>query len=146
MSARGSLRERWEAYQPTKTQAFWLVAIAIVATLIVGFGPGSWMTRGAADAIAAEASQKARTELAAVVCAEQFIADADAGARLRKLKEANRYDRDDMVSAGGWATMPDEKQPDLVVATRCGELLAEREAPVEAKLVTPAAMSDPAAK
>jgi len=70
---------------------------------------------------------------------------ANAGARLEKIKKATWFERDDLVSEGGWATMPDEKEPSGVVTNMCAAELAEREAPAPVK-AAPAALSAPTAK
>jgi hypothetical protein len=49
----------------------------------------------------------------------------NAGVILAKLKEAGGYDRDELVAKGGWATMPDRKEPNSTVAGLCAAKLAE---------------------
>jgi hypothetical protein len=121
------LRQRWDDYRLTKTQAFWLAAGSVVATLIVGFGMAGWVTGGTADKRVAEAATNARQELATAICVDEFMAAADAKAKLAKLNDATWYDRGEMVAKGGWATMPDRKEPNSVVATLCAGKLAELE-------------------
>jgi hypothetical protein len=120
------LRQRWDELRLTKTQAFWLAAGAVVATLAIGFGAAGWVTGGTAEARVQEAATKARHELAAAICVEEFMAAADAKARLAKLAQATWYDRGEMIAKGGWATMPDRKEPNGTVATLCAEKLAEK--------------------
>jgi hypothetical protein len=119
------LRQRWEDYRLTKTQAFWLVAGSVAATLVIGFGMAGWVSAGSAQQQVSEAATAARQELATSICVEEFMAQADAKARLAKLGEASWYDRGDMVAKGGWATMPDRQEPNSVVATLCAGKLAE---------------------
>lgn len=129
VSVKRSLRERWERYEPTKTQTFWIAVGSVVATLILGFGFGGWVTGGTAQKMASEAATKARQQLAAAVCVEEFMGAADAASRLEKLKKASWYERDGLISDGGWATMPDRKEPNSTVASLCASRLAEIEAP-----------------
>lgn len=140
-SGNRSLRQRWEDYRPTKTQTFWIGAGCIVATLILGFGPGGWVTGGTAQKMVSEASVDARHQLAAAVCVEQFMDAADAGARLQKLKDTSGYERADLVVAGGWATMPDKTEPNSGVAYMCASKLAELQAPGAAKATPASAVS-----
>lgn len=119
------LRQRWDDLRLTKTQAFWLAAGSIVATLAIGFGAAGWVTGGTAEKRVSEAATQARHELAAAICVEQFMAAADAKARLAKLADASWYDRGEIVAKGGWATMPDRKEPNSTVATLCAGKLAE---------------------
>lgn len=126
MSRVEALRQQWEEYRPTKTQAFWLAAAAVAGTLILGFGPAGWVTGGTAQERIDEAAASARHELAAAVCVQQFMARADAAATLVKLKEAGWWDRNELVAKGGWATMPDRKEPNPAVASMCAERLAQK--------------------
>ncbi|HEX6268213.1 MAG TPA: hypothetical protein VFZ81_15115 [Burkholderiales bacterium] len=119
------LRQRWDEYRLTKTQAFWLAAGSVVATLVVGFGMAGWVSGGSAQKMVTEAATGARHELATAICVEEFMAAADAKARLAKLGDASWYDRGEMVAQGGWATMPDRKEPNSMVATLCAGRLAE---------------------
>jgi hypothetical protein len=120
-----SIGQRWSEFRPTRTQLVWTVLVGIVATLIIGFGPGGWVTGGTARAMADEAAASSRHELAAAVCAEHFMRAADARARLAKLQALEWWKRDDHVAEGGWATMPGEKEADGVVAQMCATRLAE---------------------
>lgn len=131
-----SLRQRWEDYQCSKTQTFWIAVAAVVATLIAGFGFAGWVTGGTAKTLVEEASAKSRQELAAAICVEEFMAAADAGKRLKNLKSKMWYERDDIVAATGWATMPDRKEPSIVLAELCASELAEIEMPVDPKKVS----------
>jgi hypothetical protein len=124
-SPKQSLQQRWNDYRPTKQQVLWIGIGCIVATLIVGFGLSGWVTAGTAQKMATEAAASSRHELAAAVCAEDFMGAADARARLEKLKGLQWYERDDLVIAGGWATMPGEKEANGVVAEMCATRLAE---------------------
>jgi hypothetical protein len=121
------LRQRWEEYRLTKTQAFWLAAGSVVVTLIVGFAAAGWVTGGTAEKRVAEAATNARHELATAICVDEFMADANAGPRLAKLNDASWYDRSEIVAKGGWATMPDRNEANSVVATLCAGKLAELE-------------------
>lgn len=120
-----SLRQRWDGYRPSKTQAFWLAAGAVAATLIAGFGMAGWVTGGSARQQISEAASQARHELATAICVRQFMAAADVKARLAKLSDASWYDRSEMIARGGYATMPDRKEPNGVVASLCAGKLSE---------------------
>jgi hypothetical protein len=141
-SPKQSLQQRWNDYRPTKEQTLWIAVGCIVATLVIGFGLGGWVTGGTAQETATRAAQESRLELAAAVCAEDFMRAADARARLEKLKKVEWYERDDLVVAGGWATMPGEKEANGVVAEMCATRLAEQS---QAARATPVS-TDPALK
>ncbi len=128
-SAIETLRRRWQDYQPTKTQTFWLAAACVAATLVLGFGPGGWLSAGTAQKRIDEAASSARQQLAAAVCAEEFMNAKDAKAQLARLTQASWYERAELVAKGGWATMPDRKEPNGTVATMCADKLAEQKTP-----------------
>lgn len=117
--------QRWRSYQPSKEQTVWIAIACVVATLIIGFGFGGWVTGGTARKMADEAAAASHHQLAAAICAEQFMRAADARTRLAKLQALEWWERDDVVAAGGWATMPGEKEADSAVAQMCATRLAE---------------------
>src|SRR5919106_1252916 len=118
--------QRWNEYQPSKEHTLWIALGGVIATLIVGFGLGGWVTGGTASKMADEAAASAHHQLAAGVCAEEFLRAANARERLAKLKALEWWERDDQVAAGGWATMPGEKEANSVVAEMCANRLAEQ--------------------
>jgi hypothetical protein len=121
-----NLRQRWNNYRPSKEQTFWIALGCIVATLVIGFGLGGWVTGGTAQEMATRAAQESRLQLATAVCAEDFMRAADARARLEKLKKVEWYERDELVAEGGWATMPGESEANGAVAEMCAAQLAEK--------------------
>jgi hypothetical protein len=123
------IQQRWESYRPTKTHTFWIAAGCVAATLVLGFGLGGWVSGGTAQKRIEEAATNARQELATSICVEEFMQAKDANATLAKIMEASWYERGELVAKGGWATMPDRKEPNSAVATMCAEKLAERKAP-----------------
>ncbi|MGQ0547422.1 MAG: hypothetical protein ACT4P3_19165 [Betaproteobacteria bacterium] len=120
-----SLRKRWGEYRPSKTEAFWTAVGGIAATLVIGFGFGGWVTGGTAEKLVQTAADNARHQLAAAICVSEFMQAKDAGARLADLKKTEWYQRDKLVAASGWATMPDRKEPNMAVAEICAAKLAE---------------------
>lgn len=121
-----ALYQRWQAYQPSKEQTLWIAIACVIATLILGFGPGGWVTGGTAKKMADEAAASSHNQLAAAVCADHFMRAADAKKRLAKLQSLEWWERDDHVAAGGWATMPGEKESNGAVAELCATRLAEQ--------------------
>jgi hypothetical protein len=117
------MQRRWEAFQLNKTQVAWLCAGAVAATLIAGFGFAGWVSAGRAKSMATEAADNARRELAVAVCVDEFRHVRDASARLAKLKSTEFYQRSDLIATGGFATMPDRKEADDAVASRCAAAL-----------------------
>ena len=85
-----SLSRRWEAYRPTKGVWLWTSAGCIVATIVVGFAWGGWVTGGTATSMASDAADGARAQLAAMVCVAGFNHGPDAVAQLADAEEGER--------------------------------------------------------
>ena len=85
-----SLAQRWEDYQPSKSTLGWACAATAVATMIVGFGWGGWVTGGTSRTLAMTAGDVARGELASVVCVEKFKAAPRFGRQARRVESNHR--------------------------------------------------------
>ncbi|TIT18351.1 MAG: hypothetical protein E5W78_25575, partial [Mesorhizobium sp.] len=85
-SSKPSLARRWEDYQPAKSTLLWACAATVVATLIIGFNWGGWVTGGTSRALATTAGDVARGELASAVCVDRFNTAPDAAAKLVEFK------------------------------------------------------------
>ncbi len=96
-----------------------------IVLAVIGFAWGGWVTGGTAQKMAEELAQSAVVARLAPICVEQFNQDSEKDQKLKKLKEANPWERDDYVEKQGWATMPGEKEADRKVAEKCAELLVE---------------------
>lgn len=119
-AAKRTFFQRWEDFQPSKTMLFWACAAAIVATTVVGFSWGGWVTGGASRAAAASAGEVARGELASAICVERFNAAPDVAAKLVEFKAIpDSYRKRQFVEAGGWATMPGQPAPDRLGVQGC---------------------------
>ena len=59
------------------------------------------------------------------ICVVQFNQDLGKIQKLRELKAAKAYQRDDYVKEQGWATMPGEEKPDNKVADECAKQLVQ---------------------
>src|SRR5690348_17146978 len=114
-----SLGRRWAAYRPTKGVWFWSSAGCVVATIVVGFAWGGWVTGGTATRMASDAADGARAQLAAMTCVTRFNHGPDATAQLAALKSAETYQRGDIIAKGGWATMPGSTDPVAGAANIC---------------------------
>lgn len=120
-----SLSRRWEDYQPSKTMLVWACIAAAIATIVVGFSWGGWVTGGTSRTMAAAAGDTARGELASAICVERFNAAPDATAKRAEFKAiSENYKKRQFVEAGGWATMPGQTSPDRRGAEACAAVLA----------------------
>jgi hypothetical protein len=118
-----TLRQRWNDVQTSKTATFWLLAAAIVLTMIVGFTLGGWVTAGTSQKAASTTAQAAVIARLAPICVAQFNQDPQKDAKLVELQDSSSYQRGSYVKAAGWATMPGEDTPDSKVADACARLL-----------------------
>jgi hypothetical protein len=127
-----SLGRRWEAYRPTKGVWFWSSTGCIVATIVVGFAWGGWVTGGTATRMASDAADGARAQLAAMICVTRFNHGPDAVAQLAALKKADSYERGDLIVKSGWVTMPGSTDPVAGAADICAQKLVS----ADLKIVT----------
>ena len=118
-----NVSQRWSQARPTKTAVFWLSLGVIVATLIVGFTWGGWVTGGTARTMASVSGEDAVVKRLAPVCVVQFNQDAGKVQKLKGLKETGTWEQADYVKKQGWATMPGEREADGKVAGECARLL-----------------------
>jgi len=115
--------QRWRDSRPTKTAVAWACVGSIVATMIVGFTWGGWVTGGTARAMAAGISEDAVVRRLAPMCVVRFKQDVQKVQKLKGLKDTTSYEQADYVKKQGWATMPGEPEPDAKVADECVKLL-----------------------
>ncbi len=102
------------------------VAVGAVALAIVGFSWAGWVTGGTAEKMA---SDQARLEVVAAlvpICVAQSSDDPKLASTMAELKDAQRYQRRDLLMKAGWATMPGANKADRDVANACMDKLAEQ--------------------
>lgn len=120
-----SFARRWDDYRPTKTILFWTCIFSVVATMVVGFGWGGWVTGGTSRTTATTAGEVGRGQLASAICVQRFNAAPDAAAKLVEFKAlADSYRKRQFVEAGGWAVMPGQTAPDRLGVEGCVTALA----------------------
>lgn len=137
MEETASRRERWRAYRPSKELWFWSCIASVIATMIIGFHWGGWVTGGSATHMAANAANKARAQVVAALCVKRFESAPNAAAELATLKKTDSWDRTDFISKGGWVTVPGGTQPVSDAAGPCVQKLLKAKLPV-AKVATKA--------
>jgi hypothetical protein len=129
MAGNPTIWTRWDRYRPSKAIWFWSCVVCFIATLVVGFNWGGWVTGGTATRMAADAASRARTDLVADACVNRFEAAPDASAQLDLLKKTESYKRADLIKKAGWATIPGNTDSVEGAADRCAQqLVAGREA------------------
>jgi len=117
------LMQRFEDYHPSKRALGWSCALCVVATMIVGFSWGGWVTGGTAAAMARKAADGASANLAAMFCIAQFKSDPAHAVQLASLTKLDSWDRTSFITKGGWATLPGMTEPVSGGADLCAQQL-----------------------
>ena len=138
-----NIRDTVRDYKPTKTVWAWSCVGAAVATIVVGFTLGGWVTGGHAREMAQEGAQDARAELAASVCVNRFLDAPDARVNFAALQEESSFSQDDYLEDGGWTTFGESEDPIEGAASLCADQLAEAEMSPEP---APVAEAEPVAQ
>lgn len=101
-------------------------AVGAVATMIVGFSWGGWVTGGTAlDMAKANASTAVVTALTPI-CVEQFQKGPDSANKLVELKKASSWEQSTFVEKGGWSSMPGSKDANVSgVSQACATALRD---------------------
>ena len=103
----------------------WGAVGGAAALAIVGFTFGGWLTAGKAKEIAQLQTDKAVTAALSPICVDKFRHAQNADENLGKLNAINySWEKGTYVSAGGWATMPGNVEPNSAVAQACAEVLS----------------------
>ena len=91
----------------SRTRLLQGMAIGAVASMVIGFSWGGWMTSGTADKLAAEQAKTAVVAALVPICVEQFQHNSDAKANLAALQKiSSNWEQGQYVEKGGWATHP----------------------------------------
>jgi len=95
-----------------------------VATLVIGFMWGGWVTGGTAKSMTSEAVEATQVTLYSPVCVERYMAKATPEQRAEFAKE-NDWNRDSVIEKTGFATPPGASSPSDAVADKCAEMLSK---------------------
>ena len=97
----------------------WGLGVGAIVLLIVIFSAGWVVTSGSAKAEAKVMAADAVMNRLTPIAVTQFMQDPNKEEHLKELKKLESYsnpNRSDYVQKQGWATMPGEKEPDIIVA------------------------------
>lgn len=124
-SSKTSIFQRLDSYQPSKAVLVWACVVTAVATIVVGFNWGGWVTGGTSLKAATTAGETASRQLASAICVERFRTAPDAAAKLTEFKAlTDSYKKRQFIEAGGWATMPGQTSIDSNIAEGCSTALS----------------------
>lgn len=108
----------------------WSFGTGVALTYLIGFYGVGWQTAGQAQKTRIEAVQRARSELAAEVCAARFMEGGDARQRLATFQKGSAWGRSQIIRHGGWAVITGLEDPITGVAPLCVRELMEVKLPM----------------
>ena len=101
-------------------------AVGVVASMVIGFSWGGWMTGGTANKLAADRADTAVMAALTPVCVEKFMQNSDAKANLAILQKiSTNWEQGQYLEKGGWATRPGATSSDYQLARACAEKLVQ---------------------
>ena len=110
---------------PKVESVLWGAAGGAAGLALVGFMFGGWVTGGRAKEMAQQQADKAVVAALSPICVDKFRQAKNAAENLGKLKAISySWEKGTYVSAGGWATMPGNAEPNSAVAQACAEVLS----------------------
>jgi hypothetical protein len=102
------------------------IAIGAVASMVIGFSWGGWMTSGTADKLAAEQANTAVLAALTPICVEKFLQNSDAKANLAVLQKiSSNWEQGQYLEKNGWAISPGGTSSDYKLARACAEKLVQ---------------------
>jgi hypothetical protein len=99
-------------------------AAGAIATLIVGFSWGGWVTGGSAKELVQKSVSTALVSALSPVCVEKFQHSPEAAANLVELKKVNSWQQGSYIEKGGWATIPGGEPTSSAIAQACATMLS----------------------
>lgn len=110
---------------PSTKPLIWGVIGGSIATMIVGFVWGGWVTGGTAHALAQTASSNAVVAALAPICVLQFNALPAAATQREAMLKLSSYQQADFIDKTGAAIMPGTVKASSGVARACADLIAK---------------------
>jgi len=105
------------------------VAIGAVASMVIGFSWGGWVTGGTANKLAVERADTAVVAALTPICVEKFLQNSDAKANLAALQKiSSNWEQGQYLEKGGWATPPGATSSDYRLARAWAEKLVQAKA------------------
>ena len=110
----------------SRTRLLQGIAIGAVASMVIGFSWGGWVTGGTANKLAVERADTAVVAALTPICVEKFLQNSDAKANLAALQKISTgWEQGDYLEKGGWATRPGATSSDYHLARACAEKLVQ---------------------
>ena len=113
----------------SRTRLIQGIVIGAVASMVIGFSWGGWVTGATANKLAAEQASTAVVTVLTPICVEKFMQNADAQSNLAALRKiSSNWQQGDYLEKGGWATRPGATSPDYELGRACAAKLIEAKA------------------
>jgi thioesterase domain-containing protein len=113
----------------SRTRLIQGMLIGAVASMVIGFSWGGWVTGATANKLAAEQASTAVVTVLAPICVEKFMQNADAQANLAALRKiTSNWEHGQYLEKGGFATPPGAISSDYELARACATKLIEAKA------------------
>ena len=110
----------------SRTRLLQGIAVGAVASVVIGFSWGGWMTGSSANKLAAERADTAVVAALTPICVEKFLQNSDAKANLAVLQKiSTSWEQGDYLQKGGWVTQPGATSSDYHLARACAEKLLQ---------------------
>jgi hypothetical protein len=105
------------------------IVIGAVASMVIGFSWGGWVTGGTANKLAADQASAAVLTVLTPICVAKFLQGGDAQAHLAALRGiSSNWEQGQYLEKGGFATPPGATSSDYQLARSCAEKLIETKA------------------
>ena len=102
-------------------------AAGVIATWIIGFNWGGWVTGGTAQQMVSEQVKADVAKVLVPICLEQARKDPERQKKLAAMEKEESYGsaRGELMQASGWATMPGSTKADPAIEEACLQELAK---------------------
>jgi hypothetical protein len=102
-------------------------AIGAVATVILGFTWGGWVTASKAEANAQARADTAVVAALAPICVANYRRSADAKTQYIALGKVDTWKISSFVEEAGWAKMPGSDSINSTMARTCAEMILKEQ-------------------
>jgi len=99
-------------------------AAGAIATLIVGFYWGGWVTGSTAKDMVQRSTSSAVITALSPICVDKFQHSPEVATNMVELKKVASYQQGSFIEKGGWATLPGGEGANSAVARACAEMLS----------------------
>ena len=104
----------------SRTRLIQGMVIGAVASMVIGFSWGGWVTGATANKLAADQAGAAVVTVLTPICVEKFMQNGDAQENLAALRKiTSNWQQGQYLEKGGWATRPGATSSDYELATAC---------------------------